>query len=89
MVITQDHMIIWISLDGEESMNLEIFKLTQFFQYFNLFIFYRGIWNVPFVALCYLVNKSIFKKMNFDHMKFDPDIALSESLRNQVFMSIH
>ncbi|EDW79565.2 uncharacterized protein Dwil_GK20548 [Drosophila willistoni] len=48
-----------------------------------------GMFNVPHVTSIYLIKHSAFDVINFNHKEYDPDMALSESLRNAgIFMYI-
>lgn len=40
-----------------------------------------GIWNVPYVSSMYLIKKSAFKFINYEHTYYDPDMAMCDSLR--------
>lgn len=49
----------------------------------------KGMWNVPYVSSCFIIKKSKFKYMQYDHESFDPDMALCEGLRNNgIFMYV-
>ncbi|EDV97127.1 GH16659, partial [Drosophila grimshawi] len=48
-----------------------------------------GIFNVPHVTTIYLIKRSAFDAIKFDHNEFDPDMALSKSLRDAgIFMYV-
>lgn len=42
------------------------------------------MWNVPYVSSIYLIKKTAFKHINYDHQYFDPDMAMCDSLRQKV-----
>lgn len=47
----------------------------------------RGIWNVPYIAACYLIKSKVLNKLSYTKMDVDPDMALAEHLRAQnIFM---
>lgn len=52
-----------------------------------LFFFFRGLWNVPFVTSCYLINSTILKNSDtrptYDINGVDPDMAFSYSNRDK------
>lgn len=54
----------------------------------------RGLWNVPFINNCYLVNMTIFQKHDRSKIKFvrdnlDADMALCANLRDlDVFLYV-
>ncbi|XP_017861023.1 PREDICTED: procollagen-lysine,2-oxoglutarate 5-dioxygenase 1 [Drosophila arizonae] len=48
-----------------------------------------GMFNVPHVTTIYLIKKSAFDAVKFEHKELDPDMAMSDSLRDAgVFMYV-
>ncbi|KAJ8961212.1 hypothetical protein NQ318_008895 [Aromia moschata] len=54
----------------------------------------RGLWNVPYIANCYMVNATLLKKydrtvLNFNKANLDPDMAFCSTLRElDVYMYV-
>ena len=49
-------------------------------------IYFRGVWNSPFITAAYLIKKEILPKIknSYGHHTLDPDMAFSQFLRNRV-----
>lgn len=45
---------------------------------------FSGMFNVPHVTTIYLIKKSAFDAVKFEHKELDPDMAMSDSLRDAV-----
>lgn len=60
----------------------------------RLLYIFRGLWNVPFISSCYLVNGTLLRKydrskLTFAHDFMDADMAFCNSLRKlDVFMYV-
>lgn len=51
----------------------------------------RGLWNVPYITHCYLVNATILPSLSgvYDDAKLDPDMAFCKKLRDKgIFMYV-
>lgn len=65
-----------------------IFVLLLHNTYLHFFqSYFRGLWNVPFINNCYLLNTTIFQKHDRSKIKFvrdnlDADMALCANLRD-------
>lgn len=55
---------------------------------------FRGLWNVPFINNCYLVNATVFKKydrskITYSHGNLDADMSFCANLRDlDIFMYV-
>lgn len=52
----------------------------------NFFMYYRGVWNVPYISTAYLINATLLKtdKPNYDAHELDPDMSFSRHYRDKV-----
>ncbi|KAJ8961211.1 hypothetical protein NQ318_008894 [Aromia moschata] len=54
----------------------------------------RGLWNVPYIGSCYLINATLLKRydrkvLNFNSLHLDPDMAFCSKLRElDVYMYV-
>lgn len=65
----------------------------KYFLELSLLIFFRGLWNVPFISAAYLVNKTILQnektKPSYINNLLDADMAFCLNNRNRgIFMHV-
>lgn len=52
----------------------------------KLFLYCRGVWNVPYISTAYLINATLLQtdKPNYDAHELDPDMSFSRHYRDKV-----
>lgn len=59
-----------------------------------MFFFFRGLWNVPYIANAYIINATILRKydrkqLTYNEANLDPDMAFCKALRRfNIFMYV-
>lgn len=55
---------------------------------FHEFFIFSGVWNVPYVSACYLINGTLIRqpetKPSYSYYQLDADMAFCSNMRSKV-----